>query len=172
MTDRTDRETDAVTAPRGTADVRADAVTPAGAPAGTVEKAASTAQAAPTAQAATVEKTAPTEPAAGTLTEAEKEQAVKAARHNDLRLLIGVLFIIYGVIVALCGVIDPAADVAKTGGIQINLWSGIGMLIFGGIFLVWDILRPLPAEDIIASAEESARQAALKHEAKGGVASA
>lgn len=104
---------------------------------------------------------------AGVLTEAEKQQAVKAARRNDLRLLIGVLFVIYGVIVTLCGILDPAADVAKTGGIPINLYSGIGMLIVGAVFLIWNFLKPLPAADIIASAEASARQALLSHEGKG-----
>lgn len=31
----------------------------------------------------------------GILTEAEKEQAVKSAHRNDLRLLLGVLFVLY-----------------------------------------------------------------------------
>ncbi len=34
------------------------------------------------------------------------------------------------------------------------------MLVVGIAFLVWNFLRPIPAEDIIASAEESARQSA------------
>lgn len=102
------------------------------------------------------------------LTDAEKEQAVKAARRNDLRLLLGVLFVIYGVIVTLVGLFDTtSADLEMAAGIHINLWAGIVMLIVGLAFLAWDKLRPLPAEDIIASAEESARQAAQTHE--GGV---
>lgn len=110
--------------------------------------------------------TVETKEPAGILTQAERDKAVKDARRNDLRLLIGVLFAIYGVIVTLVGVLDPAADVAKTGGIPINLYTGIGMLIVGVVFLVWNFSKPLPAEDIIASAEESARQAAMSHESR------
>lgn len=96
----------------------------------------------------------------GILTEAEKEQAVKSAHRNDLRLLLGVLFVLYGVIVGLVGVCDPSLGLDKTGGIAINLWSGIAMLVVGILFLVWNFAKPIPAEDIIASAEESARQSA------------
>lgn len=102
----------------------------------------------------------------GLLTQAEKDQAVKAARRNDLRLLIGVLFVIYGVIVTIVGIVDPAADVAKTGGIAINLWTGAGMLIVGVLFLIWNFVRPLAAEDIIASAEASAAKAQIQHEGR------
>ena len=98
------------------------------------------------------------------LTKAQQDQAVKSARSNDLRRLIGILFTVYGVIVTAVGIIQPGADVAKTGGIPINLWTGIGMLIVGIGFLLWNRLRPLPAEDIIASAEASARKAAVEHE--------
>lgn len=96
----------------------------------------------------------------GILTEAEKEQAVKSAHRNDLRLLLGVLFVLYGVIVGLVGICDPSLGLGKTGGIAINLWSGIAMLVVGILFLVWNFAKPIPAEDIIASAEESARQSA------------
>ena len=96
----------------------------------------------------------------GILTEDEKEQAVKSAHRNDLRLLLGVLFVLYGVIVGLVGICDPSLGLDKTGGIAINLWSGIAMLVVGILFLVWNFAKPIPAEDIIASAEESARQSA------------
>ena len=98
------------------------------------------------------------------LTQEQKDQAVKSARNNDLRRLIGVLFTIYGVIVTAVGIFQPGADVAKTGGIAINLWTGIAMLVIGIGFLLWNHLRPLPAEDTIASAEAPARKAAVEHE--------
>ena len=101
---------------------------------------------------------------ANLLSDEEKHNAVKAAHNNDLRLLLGVLFVIYGVIVGLVGIIDPSAGLDKTGGIAINLWSGIAMLIVGIIFLLWNFLRPIPDEDIIASAEASAAQAQIVHQ--------
>ncbi|WP_208971145.1 hypothetical protein [Kineococcus rubinsiae] len=45
-----------------------------------------------------------------------------------------------------------AADSAKTGGVNLNLWSGIGMLVLAAVFIVWTLSRPLhPAEDAAGS---------------------
>ena len=98
------------------------------------------------------------------LTQAEKDQAVKAARNNDLRRLIAILFVIYGVIVTIVGIVAPNMNGADTNGIDINLWTSIVMLVVGILFEVWCRVKPLSAEDIIASAEESARKAATAHE--------
>ena len=65
------------------------------------------------------------------LTQAEKDQAVKAARTNDLRRLIAILFVIYGVIVTIVGIVAPNMNGADTNGIAINLWTGIIMLVIG-----------------------------------------
>ena len=102
------------------------------------------------------------------LTQAEKDQAVKAARNNDLRRLIAILFVIYGVIVTAVGIFAPNMNAADTNGIDINLWTGIVMLAVGILFEVWCRVKPLSAEDIIASAEESARKAAVTHEVGKG----
>ncbi|MEE1296412.1 MAG: hypothetical protein UHD09_06170 [Bifidobacterium sp.] len=96
------------------------------------------------------------------LTPEEKKEAVAGARRNDLRLLLGVLFTIYGVIVTCVGIFNPNDGMDKTGGIAINLWTGIIMLIVGVAFLIWNFARPIPEEDIIESAEESARHVAQK----------
>ena len=98
------------------------------------------------------------------LTQAEKDQAVKAARTNDLRRLIAILFVIYGVIVTIVGIVAPNMNGADTNGIANNLWTGIIMLVIGILFEVWCRVKPLSADDIIASAEESARKAQVKHE--------
>lgn len=87
------------------------------------------------------------------LSEGEKKELIRHTRRTDLRRIIGGLFVIYGVLVTLMGIIDPAADTAKTGGIHINLWTGISMLIVGGLFFLWDRLAPVPEQDIVASAE-------------------
>ncbi|WP_129656670.1 hypothetical protein [Rothia halotolerans] len=88
-----------------------------------------------------------------TLGPEEKEELIRHTRRTDLRRIIGALFLVYGVVVTLMGILDPAADVAKTGGLHINLWSGLGMLVAAGLFFLWDRLAPVPAEDIVASAE-------------------
>ncbi|MCC3772100.1 hypothetical protein [Streptomyces sp. UNOC14_S4] len=66
----------------------------------------------------------------------------KRQRLFDLRLVIGGLFAVYGVIVTLKGLTTSDADLEKAQGIDINLWTGLGMLALGAFFLVWFRLRP------------------------------
>src|SRR3954451_24009391 len=61
----------------------------------------------------------------------------------DLRLLIGALLSLYGVILIVVGVLDGRSQVAKAAGVRINLWTGIGLLVVGLLFLLWMRLRPL-----------------------------
>jgi len=53
----------------------------------------------------------------------------------DLRLPIGLLFSIIGAIVAIYGLVTPAEKYACSLGINVNLWWGIVMLIFGASML-------------------------------------
>jgi hypothetical protein len=66
-----------------------------------------------------------------------------ASKLFDLRLLIGGLFTLYGVLLTIYGFFDSDAEIAKAAGIHINLWLGIGMLILGLLFLLWARLGPL-----------------------------
>ncbi|MDQ0991384.1 hypothetical protein [Streptomyces sp. V3I7] len=76
------------------------------------------------------------------VTELEQKSAT-AARIFDLRRIIGGLFVLYGVIVTITGLTDGQAAIDKAEGININLWTGIGMLLLGVFFLVWLRLRPV-----------------------------
>ncbi|MFF2997333.1 hypothetical protein ACFVTC_22650 [Streptomyces sp. NPDC057950] len=76
------------------------------------------------------------------VTELEKNSAT-AARLFDIRRIIGGLFVVYGVIVTVAGLTASDADRTKTQGININLWTGLGMLALGLFFLAWLWLRPL-----------------------------
>lgn len=69
-----------------------------------------------------------------------------AARLFDLRVLIGGLFLVYGIMLTVAGFTASDKELAKASGININLWMGIGMLIVGAIFLAWWRLRPLQRE--------------------------
>lgn len=60
----------------------------------------------------------------------------------DIRVVIGGLFTVYGVILTIVGIIDSPAARAKAEGVDINLWVGIAMLAFGLCFLVWSMLNP------------------------------
>ncbi|MEU3979532.1 hypothetical protein AB0F77_05380 [Streptomyces sp. NPDC026672] len=73
-----------------------------------------------------------------------EEKSATAARIFDLRRIIGGLFVLYGVIVTITGITDSQAEIDKAQGININLWTGIGMLLLGLFFLAWLKLRPTP----------------------------
>ncbi|MFF4752588.1 hypothetical protein ACWD5R_11775 [Streptomyces sp. NPDC002514] len=77
------------------------------------------------------------------VTELEQKSAT-AARIFDLRRIIGGLFVLYGVIVTIVGITDSQSAIDKAQGVNINLWTGIGMLILGLFFLAWLKLRPTP----------------------------
>jgi hypothetical protein len=73
-----------------------------------------------------------------------QQKSATAARIFDLRRIIGGLFVVYGVIVTIAGIADDQSAIDKAQGVNINLWTGIGMLLLGIFFLVWLKLRPTP----------------------------
>ncbi|WP_443045744.1 hypothetical protein [Streptomyces sp. NBC_00356] len=84
-------------------------------------------------------------------------KSATAARLFDVRRIIGGLFVVYGVIVTIAGLTASDADLKKAQDININLWTGIGMLILGVFFLAWMKLRPTepPTAEELAEAEAS-----------------
>ncbi|MDX3572786.1 hypothetical protein [Streptomyces sp. ID05-47C] len=74
-----------------------------------------------------------------------EQKSATAARIFDLRRIIGGLFVVYGVIVTIAGLTDSDAEIDKAQGININLWTGLGMLALGLFFLAWLKLRPTAA---------------------------
>jgi hypothetical protein len=76
------------------------------------------------------------------ITELQGKSAT-AARLFDIRRIIGGLFVVYGVIVTITGFTASDADIDKAEGVNINLWTGLGMLALGLFFLVWLKLRPV-----------------------------
>ncbi|MDC0767845.1 hypothetical protein [Streptomyces sp. HD] len=69
-------------------------------------------------------------------------RSTTAARLFDIRRIIGGLFVLYGVIVTITGLTDDDAAIEKAEGVNINLWTGLGMLLLGVFFLAWLKLRP------------------------------
>ncbi|WP_405139516.1 hypothetical protein OG589_23360 [Sphaerisporangium sp. NBC_01403] len=78
----------------------------------------------------------------------------RVARLFDIRRIIGALFLLYGVILSVVGLLDDKAAVDKAEGVRINLWTGIAMIVVGAVFLLWERLRPLDAPDASHSEEE------------------
>ena len=69
-----------------------------------------------------------------------------AAKLFDLRVLIGGLFTVYGIMLTVAGFFTSPANLAKASNININLWMGLGMLVLGILFLLWWRLNPLRRE--------------------------
>ena len=79
-------------------------------------------------------------------TGAEAPQSA-AAKLFDLRVLIGGLFLVYGVMLTVAGLFTSSKELAKASHININLWMGIGMLVIGTFFLTWWQLSPLRRDE-------------------------
>jgi hypothetical protein len=77
-----------------------------------------------------------------------RDRATGMASLFDLRMVIGGLLVLYGVILTVMGLFASDDAKAKAAGININLWAGLVILAGGAIFLAWAVLRPLRAEDL------------------------
>jgi formate hydrogenlyase subunit 3/multisubunit Na+/H+ antiporter MnhD subunit len=75
--------------------------------------------------------------------EAERTSAT-ASRLFDLRMIIAVLFVIYGTVLVIMGFTSTSdEDIARAGDMNLNLWAGVGMLVTAALFGLWVWLRPL-----------------------------
>ena len=79
-----------------------------------------------------------------------------AAKLFDLRILIGGLFVLYGIMLTVAGSFTSSKNLAKAS--NINLWMGIGMLIIGIFFVTWWRLRPLQRDQPQTDADIGAGQ--------------
>ena len=85
------------------------------------------------------------ESAAGRDPEIERTEEAKssAASLFDIRRIIGGLFTLYGVLVLGAGLFDGSDAKEKASGLDINVWTGLGMLLLGLGMLAWMALRPV-----------------------------
>lgn len=61
----------------------------------------------------------------------------------DIRTIIGSLLGIYGVVILVVGLVDTSqAELDRAGGANVNLYTGIGLVIVAVAFLLWARLRP------------------------------
>lgn len=77
------------------------------------------------------------------MAEAEATPKSAASKLFDIRLMIGGLFVVYGVLLTIYGFFTSPAELEKAAGININLWLGLGMLVLGALFLLWVKLSPM-----------------------------
>lgn len=69
--------------------------------------------------------------------------AGKETRLLDLRFVIGLLFLIFGVLVTGAGLLADDAQIDQAAGINISLWTGLAMLVLSGVFFLWLALAPV-----------------------------
>lgn len=99
----------------------------------------------------------------------------RAANLFDLRRIIGGLFVVYGLLLAVLGLFDSQEEIDKAAGVNINLWAGLGMLVFGILMIVWALTRPL-GDELVEGEEHPERSAPrgvdaaalASHERSGG----
>ena len=62
----------------------------------------------------------------------------------DIRTFIAMLIGTYGVVLVLMGLFSTSdEDLAKAGGLNVNLWAGLGMVIVAAAFQAWAMWRPV-----------------------------
>jgi len=74
----------------------------------------------------------------------EQQQAKHTAGAFDVRNVIAALIGAYGVVLVVMAFVgDTTEEADRTGGLDANLWAGIGMLVFAAAFALWARLRPV-----------------------------
>lgn len=75
-------------------------------------------------------------------------------RHHsltDIRAIIAMVLGLIGLFLVVCGLTtSDAAEMARTGGINANLWAGLGLLAIGLVMGAWWVLRPLAGDGVLA----------------------
>jgi hypothetical protein len=62
----------------------------------------------------------------------------------DVRNFIGALLGIYGVILLITGLFfTDDADLSKADGINVNLWTGIALVVVSALFIFWARAKPV-----------------------------
>jgi hypothetical protein len=78
--------------------------------------------------------------------EEDEAEAARAANRFDIRRLIGAVFTLYGLILLALGIFGSQASKHKADGINVNLWAGLGMLVFAALMIFWALSRPVQPE--------------------------
>jgi hypothetical protein len=91
----------------------------------------------------------------------------RAANLFDLRRIIGGVFVVWGVLLVILGLTGSHTENTKAAGLNINLYTGIGLLVVGAFFLVWAFTRPLGEE--LREAEEGEHKGSHRAPAPHGV---
>jgi hypothetical protein len=88
------------------------------------------------------------------------DEAIRTARianRFDIRRIIGGVFLLYGVILVVVGIVGSDEVKNKAAGVNVNLWTGLAMLVVGGLMVFWALARPVMPEPEPTRGEGSGR---------------
>jgi hypothetical protein len=69
--------------------------------------------------------------------------AARIANRFDIRRIIGGLFVVYALILIATGIFGSEEVKNKAAGLNVNLWTGLAMLVFGALMIFWALARPV-----------------------------
>ena len=85
------------------------------------------------------------------------KQKPRRAGLFDIRSFIALLLGIYGVVLLIMAFVGTSdSDLTRAGGLNVNLWGGLGMLLTAIFFETWRRLRPVRVPDDLEAAEAQA----------------
>jgi NADH:ubiquinone oxidoreductase subunit 6 (subunit J) len=90
-------------------------------------------------------------------TDEEEIRAARIANRFDIRRIIGGVFVLYGVTLTIVGIVGSEEVKNKAAGINVNLWTGLGMLVVGMLMIVWALARPVAPKPEASRGEGSGR---------------
>jgi hypothetical protein len=90
-------------------------------------------------------------------TDLDEAQAAKMANRFDIRRIIGGLFVLYAIILIVTGIVGDHSVKNKASGVNVDLYTGIGMLVVGVLMIVWALTRPVVPEPPETRGEGSGR---------------
>ena len=70
----------------------------------------------------------------------------RAANLFDIRRIVAGVFALYGLVLLALGLFGAHHIKVKASGINVDLWTGVGMLIVAALMLAWALLRPVAVE--------------------------
>jgi uncharacterized membrane protein len=79
-------------------------------------------------------------------TDEEEVQAARVANWFDIRRIIAGLFLVYGAVMTITGLVGSHEVKTKAAGINIDLWTGLAMIVFAILMGIWALWRPTAPE--------------------------
>jgi hypothetical protein len=100
---------------------------------------------------------APSEMASTGVSDEDEARAAKMANRFDIRRIIGGLFLVYSIVLIVTGIVGDHTVKNKASGINVDLYTGIAMLVVGVLMIVWALTRPVVPEPPETRGEGSGR---------------